>query len=137
MTGYELALSAVDARLKAQPSPWSREYKRSHLTDVPKDRTPACHLVDGEDKPTNRCQRDASFKVSLFVRSDAPAAIVDDLKVEVMRRLNPETAAYPPGVSIKPGRIATDTEIADLDATRVDMDFSLCYDAAEWSLGGA
>lgn len=99
------------------------------------------HLVDGDSAPDNKgrqCgRRDDGFTVSIFVRNDViGAAAADPFKIEVMRRLNPSTQEYVAGVKVTPGRITIDTEIADVDAIRVNMDFGLSYQTgSEWSLG--
>jgi hypothetical protein len=139
---YETVMVDILARLKASGSGWvpTSAVRRAHRTIVPRDGTPAVHLVDGEDAPARRgtqrdcARREGAFTVSIFVRSDAGVGAADPFKIEVMRRLSPDTQAYAAGVTIQPGRIAHDVEIADLDAVRVDMDFGIRYTAQEWSL---
>jgi len=79
-------------------------------------------------------QREAEFTVSLFVRSDAGESAADPLRIEVMRRLNPETAPYAAGVRVTPVEISADEEIADADAIRIDMHFDFAYPAGDWKL---
>jgi hypothetical protein len=143
-SGYEVIMVDVLTRLKASGTGWplAAEVRRAHRTDVPRgDSSQALkriHLVDGYDEPrkgTTRCgMRDASFTVSLFIRSaDGPQA-ADPHKIEVIRRLSPNTTAYAAGC-VYPGRITVDPDqIADVDAIRVDLEFTFDYPAAEWSL---
>lgn len=139
---YETVMVDVLGRLKVSGSGWvsTSAVRRAHRTIVPRDGAPAVHLVDGEDAPvkgaTQRdcARREGAFTVSIFVRSDAGAAAADPFKVEIMRRLSPDTQSYAAGVTVQPGRIVVDTEIADADAVRVDMDFGVRYTATEWSL---
>lgn len=144
-SGYETIMVAVLTRLKAPGTGWpaAADVRRAHRTDVPRSTSsPAAlqrvHLIDGTDEPrkgTALCgMRDATFTVSLFIRSaDGPQA-ADPHKVEVMRRLSPNTSAYTTGC-VYPGRITVDPEqIADVDAIRVDLEFTFDYPATEWSL---
>lgn len=136
---FDTTLAGVLARLRAAPairvapSKAPASVQRSHLIPTAGD---AVHVLDGSDAPSSkRCEREGAFTIRLVVRSDLGPAAVGALKVEVMRRLNPEVAPYPDGVVLSPGKITPDTEIADTDATRVDMAFTFCYAAREWTLG--
>ena len=143
MTGYESVMAAILGRLDAAPKNWGlnvQDVRRAHRTAVPRAGVPAVHLIGGADAParehrTALCQqREADFTVSLFVRSDAGESAADALRVEAMRRLSPDTAPYAAGVRVTPGAIATDEEIADADAIRVDMQFAFAYPASDWKL---
>jgi hypothetical protein len=142
MTGYETVMAAILGRLKAAPANWGLgvvDVRRAHLTAVPKAGAPAVHLIDGADAPkskqTSRClQRDMDFTVALFVRSDAGPGAADGLRTEAYRRLSPDTASYAEGTTVTPGRITVAPDIADGDAIRVDLDFTACYAAGDWTL---
>lgn len=139
-------MSAVLARLKAAPTNWGlgvQDVRRAHRTAVPKAGAPAVHLVGGRDEPAREhskslCRRrNAEFTVALFVRNDAGESAADPLRIEAMRRLNPETtglAAYPSGALVRPAEIDPDEEIADGDAIRIDMRFEFSYPATDWKL---
>lgn len=136
MTGYETVMVAVLAALKATPSivGSSGTIRRAHRTLVPKDAHPAVHLIDGRDqrvtKPTGRHGR---FAVSVFVRDDAGVSASDALRLLVVARV--KTVAIVGVVIAPPGDIAPDTEIADADASRLDMSFEFTYPTCdEWSL---
>lgn len=145
MTGYETILaSIVLARLQAAPTivTDAGQVRRAHRTAIPRTTGYSVHVIDDYDQPRrgavgNRgcAWREGAFTVSLFGRGDAGPSILDPLKIEVQRRLSPDTAAYPVGICIDPGRIIVKVEIADADAVRVDMQFDLSYPVrGEWSL---
>lgn len=142
-SAYETILAdEVLARLKAAPNIVTdpNQVRRAHRTKIPLLESFSVHLIDGNDAPrkgeVSACpHRDGMFTVTLFGRSDLGPTVLDPLKIEVMRRLNWRTQAYPRGVTIDPGRIVIQTNIADKDAIRVDMNFDLSYPVAgEWSL---
>jgi hypothetical protein len=134
-------LEQVVARLRAAPAfgvdPDS--IRRNHRTTIPRDSAPAIHVVDGDEALKSRgtcANRAQAFMVVLFLRDDAGFAAADPLKLEVMRRLNPATQQWAAGVLIEPGDIRSITEIADADALRVEMDFTLSYTTGLWTLDG-
>lgn len=140
MTGYETVLVEVLARLRANPKIVSDliNVRRAHRTLQPRSESFAVHVVDGSDElrkggnNSSCAKRDGEFTISLFARSDSGPTVLDALKIEVYRRLS---LAWDAGFVINPGRITIDTETADADAVRVDMDFEVCYQTAgEWSL---
>jgi hypothetical protein len=115
--------------------PKAESIARSHLIPRTREACPAVFVVDGPDGPSGRCQRTGNFTIALLVRSDLGPAAAAVLKGEVVRRLSPAAGGYPNGVELSLGRIRVDTELADTDATRVDIELSFCYAAPEWTLG--
>jgi len=139
MTGYETVLASILGRLTAAPKTWADDIRRAHLTAPPKSAGRVVHLIDGEDAPDKGArrdctQRDGAFSLALFVRSDLGVSAADPMKIEVMRRLAPDSAPYPDGVAVKPGRVVPSANLADNDAIRIDMDFTFCYPATDWTL---
>ena len=137
---YELTLSEALQRLLASPSlvPNPSRVRRDHRTALPKDDAEAVYVIDGIDKPISgkRCEREATFRVAIIVRGDSPYERLDELKVEIVRRLSPSTASYESAVALDPpGPISVDSQIADADATRIDIEMRFCYAAPEWTLG--
>lgn len=111
-----------------------RGTRRSHLTAIDKDDAPAGNLRSGEDHPSkaSKCAREGDIIVSIFVRDDDGESAADPYISELYSRFS---AAWPAGVSVSPGPIIRDTEVADGDATRVDCHFPVCYSVGErWSL---
>lgn len=136
-SGYEVVLADVLARLQTSASDWPEDVRRAHRTAVPREVGDAIQLLDGRDEPNGqKCHREADFVVRILKRSDDGVVAADETKIEVMRRLSPYTQAYADGISITPGRIEHDVEIADSDAVAIDMHFDIGYPAGEWSLGG-
>lgn len=146
-SGYETILAdVVLARMTAAPNIVRdmKEVRRAHRTLIPKCAKDAyaVHVVDGYDQPQkdgkgNVCSgwREGGFTISLFARDDLGPTVLDPLKVEVVRRLNPYTEPHPVGITIDPLRITIQTQIADGDASRVDLNFEFCYPVqSEWSL---
>jgi hypothetical protein len=132
-------MEQVVERLRADPPLLDdiTRIRRDHRTILTRDDCPAIHVIDGTEEPksTKACiERAQVFTVAVFVRDDAGYAAADPLKLEVMRRLNPQTQAWQAGVDIVPGRIAPNTEIADLDALRLDMEFTFRYATGLWAL---
>jgi hypothetical protein len=139
-SGQEVIMQAALAVLQASPAliPVRESIRRAHRTAVPRDKSPAIHLIDGNDKAAigggRKCgKRRVSFTTSIFVRSDAAGA-ADPFKIAICARF--EAASWPTGVMVEPpDEITIDTETADLDATRVDIDWYATYPTAnEWSL---
>lgn len=136
-SGYETVMQEVYDRLTASPALISGGYgvRRSHRTAISRDEAPGAHVVDGNDEPARGSKncggRQGDFVVSIFVRDDDISAI-DEYKREVYSRLS---AAWPSGISVRPGRIAVESEVADADAVRADLHFDVSYDTADlWSL---
>lgn len=147
MTGYETILATIVlARMTAAPKIVTdpSNVRRAHRTVIPRtaDTSYAVHVIDGDDQPVKgkvgnaSCAwREGGFTLSLFARNDLGPTVLDGLRAEVMRRMSPYTVAYPAGVCINPGRITIDTDIADGDVVKVDMEFGLTYPVCgEWSL---
>lgn len=142
ISGYETVMVALLARLQAPPHVLVTDVaniRRAHRTAVPRANAPAWHLLDGSDassSPKSKCERNSSCTVRIMLRADAGASAADPHKIDIMRRLHPQTAPpYPAGVHITPGSIVFDTEVADADVVNLDMTFPFSYPADEWSLG--
>lgn len=138
-------LVQVVGRLRAAPAIIDGEgnavlnIRRDHRTVVTRDQSPAIYILDGPEKQLigKSCiTREQTFSVMLFVRSDSGFAAADSLKLEVMRRLDPNTQQWADGVDIVPGNITPDAEIADQDALRVEMEFAFRYTTGVWTLDG-
>lgn len=139
-------MAAGLARLKAAPAlavgNAKADIRRAHRTTVPRAGAPAIHWIDGVDEPARdgaatECTRlrRKYFTVSVFGRSDLGVSAIDALVDAVNNRLNPFTTGYGDGVMLYQRGIAPETEIADTDATRVDMEFWFEYLAPDaWSL---
>lgn len=140
MTGYEYVMAAVLTALRASPPVVTlANVRRAHKTTIPRDKAPAVHLVDGEDDRDKKpaCgKRRGNFTISIYVRSDDGASAADPYRITVCRRIENLGSSLPSGVMISPpGRISVESEIADADATRVDVEFSFTYQTrGEWSL---
>lgn len=148
-SGYETILEDhVLARLTAGPAlvADTTNIRRAHRTLIPElepNGSPgdfAVHVIDGSDEPKRgtgrKCgARQGTFTVSLFARSDMGPTVLDDLKCEVNGRLDPEVGSYPAGVALKQGPIRVETDDANEDAVRIDMEYDLEYPTvSEWSL---
>lgn len=139
----EDVMMAVLTRLSA-PTPIvsKTRLRRTHRTTVTRENAPAAHLIDGTDKPIDpkdncETEREAAFTVSLFVRNDDGYAEGDALARKVMERLDPmsdDYQPYPHNARMNIGPITTETDIADGDALRIDMEFNFRYRVAGWSL---
>lgn len=140
----ETCMENVLARLQAAPRFGGvalASIRRSHRTAISRDKAPAIHVIDDDEVPDpvkvgKGCAVpwEKGFTVSLFLRDDEGYPAADPLKLEVMSRLDPETAPWPAGVVLAYGKIAYQTEIADGDAVRVDMRFTFKFQAASWQL---
>jgi hypothetical protein len=146
-SGFETIMVEALRRMKVAGNAWPalENVRRAHKTAVPKDASNkievGLHVIDGGDAPAKRpsnadcAQRECDLTLAIFVRSDAGPAAADPMKLEAMRRMNPATAPWPSGVSIAPGPIKVDDELADADSIRVEMIFNARYAAAgEWAL---
>lgn len=141
----ETVLSLAFARLTATAFPGvaAANVRRVHRTIVDREHAPAVHQVDGPDRPRreayqNGCSitRHVHWTVSIFTRGDADShAQADAIALEVMARLAPEVGVWPiVGVVVEPLEITHDTDIADTDATRMDLDFVARFRTPEWEL---
>jgi hypothetical protein len=115
--------------------------RRAHRTHVTRANCPAIHVIDGDEVPDKgkvgrgcAVPREKQFTVSLFVRDDDGYADADEIKQEVMARLSPAGGEWPTGVRLEYGPIKYESEVADGDALRVDMDFVFKFDTAAWRL---
>jgi hypothetical protein len=136
-SGYEVIMAEALTRLKAAPAlAVVTAIRRAHRTLIPRDKSPAIHLIDGPDRPNkaNNCGgRYCSFTISIFARSDAGVSALDTLRLAVMARMEAPWAA---GIVLQPGAIIPDTEIGDEDPVRLDLEFEAQYDTAgRWALG--
>jgi hypothetical protein len=114
--------------------------RRSHLTTVPRDKTPAVHVVEGDEVRKGRrndCEDEWELPITLriFGRSDEGFTATDDLKVAAVRRLDPASpdySAYGSGVSIELPRIVKQQEIADADSIAVDIECIFRFSTIAW-----
>lgn len=143
----ETVIEAMLERLQGSPSivPASDNVRRSHRTWVPREQCPAVHVADGGDEPRRdrggcAIERECVMTVSILVRNDDGYSDAATIAENVMARLDPDNQAetpYPAGVTVEPGRIGVDDEIADADILRLVMEFRIRYLAANWSLSAA
>lgn len=97
------------------------------------------HVVDGDAKPTadKSCawHWEHEFTISVFVRDDAGFPAADPLAIEVVDRINPTFGTpYPHRARLTLNRIRKDSEIADDDAVRVDIECTLQFATGEWAI---
>lgn len=118
----------------------AEEVKRARRTPVPKEKTPAVHLIDGDDIPRGGTaeagcgvSRTKFLSIDVFVRNDGGAAEADPLVVEVHRRMDPDIGTSFPGV-VRMGAIRVDEETADEDAVRVTLNYECDYKTSGWNL---
>ena len=137
-TGYETILAAVETRLTAPTDFVGGTYgtRRGHLTPIPRDQTPAAHIVGGDDNPVKGSRncggRVGEFTISIFTRDDEGSKAADPYLLELYSRM---AVAFDPGIVVNPAGIRRETEIADGDAARTDCRFEVTYGTAgEWSL---
>lgn len=141
----ETVLALAFARLTATPFPGvlAANVRRVHRTPVDREHAPAVHHVDGANTPRretgkNGCSiaRVVHWTVSIYTRGDADSHTqADTIALEVMARLAPEAGVWPiAGVVIEPMDITHDTDIADTDATRMDLEFVARFKTPEWEL---
>lgn len=137
----EGVMVAVLARLQDDP-PLAPDVRRKHRTVVDRDHSPAIHLIDGQDVPTDqktdcRTDREKSFTVRYFRRDDAGAASADPTVVAIHARLDPvhpTYQAYPGDAVLTQGSIVPGEEIADADAVWIDMEYKFAYRTGGWTL---
>lgn len=130
----------LHARLIAAPA-WAvpvASIKRAHRTNVTRAGAPAVHVIEGLAKPTQnkRCdwQWEMAGFIAVFVRDDLGLTAADDLVAEIVQRINPEIAPpYSNGVLLELAAIEPETEIADEDATRVDLVLQVKYGTRRWT----
>lgn len=137
MTGFEIVMQFVLAKLQTPPLtivPVVANIRRKHRTAKTRSDSPGWDLIDGNDGPRTESMRAGSFTIAIILRTDDGPEKADVHKIDIMRRLNPELFAHPNGVTIKPGSITSDNEIADSDVVKIDMEFSFTYPACGWTL---
>lgn len=129
----------VVGRLRAANLDLADEVRLDHRTSVPLDKSPAIHVVEGDEVPTGKrqgcgveCTKDVVVRI--FTRSDSSASL-RTFKAAVATALNPLTTAYSHSAQIKAGRIQPIQEIADSDSNRCDMQFRFTYVRDEFLLG--
>jgi hypothetical protein len=136
MTGFETVMVQVVEELTNGSPDWA-EVRRAHRTLIPRASGVVVHVIDGPDEKVSAARgcgrRRGSFTVSIFVRDDDGPSTADPYKSEVLTRIG--GADWPAGVVMDQGPIRPDTEIADEDVTRVDLEFPFSYPTnGEWSL---
>ncbi len=136
----------VLARLQASAYPLGGplfdQIKRSHLTNVKRDDAPAIHLRFPRARPVSdtSCawQWTQDVTVSVYTRGDAGDLLADPIVVESVKRLNPLIGAgYANSVVVELQSIEADTEVADEDATRVDIKLTAGFITGAWTLDAA
>jgi endonuclease YncB( thermonuclease family) len=131
-------LAVVDRLKTAAVIAETDNIRRDHRTVVPREKAPAVHVIDGDETPQKTatscyCKDELDFTVSIFVRDDEGYQAADPIKLAVMAALDP-TVAYGNAIELRRGRIRSESEIADGDSLRVDMEFQFCFQTAEWAL---
>ena len=113
--------------------------KRYHRTKVTRDTAPAIHVVEGLALPG--ADKGCSWKwkmdgrIEVYVRDDTALSAADAILAEIVRRINPEVGTvYSNDVRLTLERIEPDTEIADLDATKVDISILIAFSTQRWTL---
>lgn len=136
-SGYETIMAEVLARLST-PTPFvdgSYGVRRGHLTPIPRERSPAAHVVGGDDKAKKGSVcggRVGDFTVSIFTRDDLGSGAADEYLLELYARMS---EPFDAGIVVTPAGIYRETEIADGDAARTDCRFDVAYPTGgEWSL---
>jgi len=139
-------MEEVTARLKAASGlstyPLPANVRRDHRVPVTLQKSPAIHIVDGDEEIVARRKNDCDvdvrllFTVVIYVRNDEGFAYADPVKAEVMERLKCEgqSPVYPHSALIEPGRIRLDHEPADNDAVRAEMEFWFLFSRDKWTL---
>ena len=116
-----------------------QQVRRSHLTNVVRDKAPAIHVRFGSAKVTGdrSCGRawKMDWTVSIYVRDDNDAT-ADPLVVEAIKRLDPDVP-YTNGADVELQSIDADTEIADGDAQRVDIRGTVKFVTGQWAIDEA
>lgn len=128
------------ARLVADPEfgvPVER-IRREHRTAVTRADSPAVQVIEGVARPTEakRCdwQWEMGGSIAIFVRDDVGLRAADPLVAEIVRRINPEIGTpYSNGVRLELAAIEPETEIADEDATRVDLVLQVKFGTKRWT----
>lgn len=115
--------------------------KREHRTNVTRQNSPAIHVIEGDENPDgkqNSC--DWTWKmdgtIAVLLRDDSGLAAADEFVTEILKRINPDTA-YSNGVRLELKSIGPNTEIADEDATRVDIEIRMSFVTAAWQRDAA
>jgi hypothetical protein len=132
------------ARLQATPlstygpePPLSDRIRRSHLTHVNRDDSPAIYVRFG--KATKADDRSCSWRwelewtVSVYVRSDNDADS-DPIVIEAVARINPYATPYQNNAVLDIDSIESEIEVADGDAQRVDISGTAKLHTQAWSL---
>lgn len=116
--------------------------KRDHRTVVTRQNSPAVHLIEGEAKLTETKACDWTWKmdatIRVFVRDDLGLAAADPYVCAIVARVSPEAgapfAAYSNGVRVELVSIAPETEIADEDATAVNVELAISFGTGRWAV---
>lgn len=133
----ETLMVAGFARIDSSPA-LCDNVRRTHRVHVTREEAPAIYWIDGKDEPTGKlseCSRTRRkhFTVSVFGRDDDGVTPFDSLVEAVNDRLM--ATPFDSGITCHQGAIEPDTEIADTDASRIDMAYWFEYEAAPgWSL---
>lgn len=142
--GHQLRLALL-ARLQASVSTYpvtilADRIRATHRTEVPREHAPAIYVMParwvprGENKSTCARKWETQVTVSIHTRGDDTSeADADLLMVEVVKRIEDGTAYSPLGrFAIE--SIESATDIADDDATRVDINCRFEFETAGFAL---
>lgn len=143
----ELAVREAVARVKASPVGWFEgEIRRTHQTDVGRTQAPRIHIVEGDltlKGKENLCRQswEKVLTIAIFLRKDQTPdeddngpSEADGYVIEILSRCNPTPVAWANGVVPEIIRIGTNTEIADADSIRIDIELKLCLNTGAWAL---
>lgn len=136
----DILLDVLD-RMKADPPlvPLAKNVRMDRRTILTRDNAPAVHVIPGESIPgtETECRQDWKMTVTLgcFVRDDAAEEAAAPLVAEVLRRLDPRgSPTYPWNARLKIIRVRPESDIADGDALRTDIECQFDFISAPWDL---
>lgn len=130
------------ARIAAAPTfgVEAASIRRRHRTAVTRQDAPAIHVIEGKavrkggDRSCN-WEWEMDGAVAVFVRDDLGLEAADPFVAEVVARINPEIGTpYSNGVRLEIVAIEPETEIADEDATRIDIVLAIKFGTKRWAI---
>lgn len=117
--------------------------RRTHRTDVPREKSPAVYLFEGESKRVggdrSACTWDweTRGRIEVINRSDVGTLMAEPMVLEVLARISPERSdipVYSNNVRLELERVDAEAAVADVDAAKVSIEFVAKYKTARWSL---
>lgn len=118
--------------------------RRTRKTIVARDSAPAIYVSFPELVPVKHksCQWEwrVHYRISIYTADDEGDAAADPYVAAVLAAINPvaapstDTPVYTNGVTIEPPTVRTFEDIADEDATRVDLEGVAMISLGEWSI---